>query len=205
MRDQPRPPVAHHDRSAEQRAQRMRPGVPEHPAPTEIVRQDGPGDPRRHGGQLPAAPARSASTTPAALPGRTFTRLTKCAAPAITTPASTLSSGRSFSSAPATSPAAEIPANLTAPPVTSPSRSAPRCARNPRRGSPADDIVVRPADPGDEHGTTDGRPHPSPPSAAPATAAGPGYNATVRPAKFVRSQRSRPPGAAPRSTAAPRA
>lgn len=68
-----------------------------------------------------------------------------------------------------------------------------------------DDIVVRPADPGDEHGTTDGRPHPSPPSAAPATAAGLGYNATVRPAKFVRSQRSRPPGAAPRSTAAPRA
>ena len=57
--------------------------------------------------------------------------------PAMTTPASTWSRGRSLSSAPATSPAAEMPINLAAPLVTSPSRRVKGYARKPRRESPA--------------------------------------------------------------------
>lgn len=83
----------------------------------------------------PGAPR--ARTVAAAAAGRTSVRLTRWAVPAITTAASTRSTGRSLSSAPAAIPAAPIPRSFTAPEVTSPSRSAPRWARNPRRGSSA--------------------------------------------------------------------
>jgi hypothetical protein len=69
---------------------------------------------------IPATP--SATTAPAARPGRTSTRLTKCAAPAITTPASTDQSSRRY------------PAQLAAGHFTVPQRSQMR--RTPTDGPP---------------------------------------------------------------------
>src|SRR5690606_16377917 len=147
--------------------------------------------------------AARASTAAAARPGRTSTRLTAWAVPAITIPASSRSSGRSRSAAPAARPAAEIPNSLTAPLVTSPCRSAPRWARNPRRGSraPATSSYAPQAPATSTAAPAAGRTAPAPTAAASATA-GPACSVTVRPAWLRRSHRAGPPGGRARSAAA---
>ena len=133
----------------------------------------------------PGAP--SASTAAAARPGPYVHEVHEVRGPAITTPARSLSTGRSLSSAPATSPAAEIPNNFTAPLVTSPPAARPDAHGTPPRVTGPGHVVVRPADPRGEHGERGGgartrrparRPRPRPR----ARHAGPAYNSTVRPA-----------------------
>jgi hypothetical protein len=113
----------------------------------------------------------SAPTAPAARPCCTSTRLTKCAAPAITTPASTDQSSRRY------------PAQLAAPLVTSPSRSAARCAEPPPM-VPRDD-VVRPPEPR-------GGPNPSGPDRRGQRGRGPGVQLD-RPTGVVRPLPALPP------------
>lgn len=91
------------------------------------------------------------------------------------------STARSFMSAPASSPVAEIPNNLTAPLVTSPSRRATQMRPEPPPTVPRE-VVVRPAEPDDGDGHCGDGPDPPRPQGRRKGGRGPGV------------QLDRPPG-----------
>src|SRR6266699_3191907 len=83
----------------------------------------------------PAAPSRApeAAATLMARPGRRSNRLSRFAPPATRPALMTTSAGEPPASAALMTPVTPIPPSFTAPVVTSPCRSAPRCPPNPRR------------------------------------------------------------------------
>ncbi len=212
VRGERRPAVPGHHRDTQGRAQHMRsPCHTEHHPLGDVRRQYGGGGTHGGGGRLRSGPLRSRPRRPeredrrSARPVAYVHGVEEVRGPAMTTPASTLSTGRSFSTAPAASPAAEIPSSFTArwPDLAVPQRraDAPGTRRGSRRHPPR---RHRPRRPGGEHGEPGGGPHPRRPHRRRQGGRGPrGHRSAVRPAWFFRSQRSRPPGAVARSADRP--